>query len=60
MPEPPFLSSDSHGGDVFYKGAESILGGKVLMTGYHGNKIWAKEAHHVDENIVRGNDPDCR
>ena len=54
MPEPPFLSSDSHGGDVFYKGAESILGGKVLMTGYHGDKIWAKEAHHVDENIVRG------
>lgn len=54
MPEPPFLSSDSHGGDVFYKGAEATLRGKVLLTGYHGDKIWAKDAHHVDENIVRG------
>jgi hypothetical protein len=54
LPEPPFIAADSHGGDVFFKGAEETLRGKVLLTGYHGDKMWAKEAHHADENIVRG------
>ena len=55
LPEVPFIASDSHGGDVFFRGAESLLQGKILLTGYHGDKIWAKECHSaVDENIVRG------
>ena len=55
LPEVPFIASDSHGGDVFFRGAESLLSGKVLLTGYHGDKIWAKDCHSaVDENIVRG------
>lgn len=55
LPEVPFIASDSHGGDVFFRGAESLLTGKVLLTGYHGDKIWAKDCHSaVDENIVRG------
>jgi hypothetical protein len=55
LPEVPFIASDSHGGDVFFRGAESLLSGKVLLTGYHGDKIWAKDCHSaLDENIVRG------
>lgn len=55
LPEVPFIASDSHGGDVFFRGAESMLNGKLLLTGYHGDKIWAKDCHSaVDENIVRG------
>lgn len=55
LPEVPFVASDSHGGDVFFKGAESTLRNKVLLTGYHGDKVWAKQVHGtVDENIVRG------
>jgi hypothetical protein len=54
LPEPAFLSSDSHGGDVFYKGAESVLRGKVLLTGYHGDKLWGKDEHSLDDTIVRG------
>jgi hypothetical protein len=54
FPEPPFIAADSHGGDVFYKGAEEALRGKVLLTGYHGDKMWAKESKGADENIVRG------
>ena len=54
LPEVPFLASDSHGGDVFYRGAESVLAGKVLLTGYHGDKVWAKEGHAVNDEIVRG------
>src|SRR5262249_46947919 len=40
LPEPAFLAGDSHGGDVFFKGAEHVLKGKILLTGYHGDKIW--------------------
>ena len=55
LPEVPFIAADSHGGDVFFKGAEQVLVNKVLLTGYHGDKIWAKHVHTlVDENIVRG------
>ena len=55
LPEVPFIASDSHGGDVFFKGAEDVLANKLLLTGYHGDKIWAKHVHTVvDENIVRG------
>jgi hypothetical protein len=54
LPEPPFIAADSYGGDVFFKGAERLLEGKVLLTGYHGDKVWAKDAKKVDENIVRG------
>jgi hypothetical protein len=55
LPEVPFVASDSHGGDVFFKGAESTLQNKLLLTGYHGDKVWAKHVHSaVDENIVRG------
>ena len=53
FPELPFIAADSHGGDVFFKGAESALKGKVLLTGYHGDKMWEKVVHH-DEHIVRG------
>jgi hypothetical protein len=54
FPEPPFIAADSHGGDVFYKGAEDAVRGKVLLTGYHGDKMWAKHSPVADENIVRG------
>jgi hypothetical protein len=54
LPEPPFIASDAHGGDVFYKGAERVLRGKVLLTGYHGDKVWAQHAKSLDEHIVRG------
>jgi hypothetical protein len=55
LPEVPFVASDSHGGDVFFTGAEEALRGKVLLTGYHGDKIWAKRVHTpLDDTIVRG------
>lgn len=54
LPEPPFIAADSYGGDVFFKGAERVLEGKVLLTGFHGDKAWAKDLDKVDGNIVRG------
>ena len=54
LPEPPFLSADSHGGDVFFKGAEHVLGGTLLLTGYHGDKLWGTDSHALEPTIVRG------
>jgi hypothetical protein len=54
LPEPPFLSADCHGGDVFFKGAEDALRSTVLLTGYHGDKLWGTDSHSLDSTIVRG------
>ncbi|HEX5473883.1 MAG TPA: hypothetical protein VFX12_04395 [Vicinamibacterales bacterium] len=54
LPEVPFLASDAHGGDVFFSGAGTLLANKVLLTGYHGDKVWAKESPSCDASIVRG------
>lgn len=54
LAEVPFLASDSHGGDVFFKSAERALFGKVLLTGFHGDKIWDKQTKDLSEHIVRG------
>jgi hypothetical protein len=54
LPEMPFIAADSHGGDVFFKGAEPLLAGKVLLTGFHGDKMWDKKTKDVSENIIRG------
>jgi hypothetical protein len=53
MPEVPFIAADGHGGDVFFKGAESLLAGRVLLTGFHGDRVWAKDPKDLSENIVR-------
>jgi hypothetical protein len=53
-PEIPFLSGDAHGGDVFFKGAERVLAGRVLLTGFHGDKMWDKHPSDLSDNIVRG------
>jgi hypothetical protein len=52
--EVPFMAADSHGGDVFFRGAEPLLSGKVLLTGFHGDKMWDKHPKDISENIVRG------
>jgi hypothetical protein len=55
LPEVPFVASDAHGGDVFFRGAEPVLRNRVLLTGYHGDKLWAKDPHTpVNDEIVRG------
>ncbi len=54
LPEPPFVASNAFGEEVHYKAAEAHLAGRVLLTGYHGDKLWAKKTSHVDGDIVRG------
>jgi hypothetical protein len=53
-PEMLFVAADAHGGDVFFKGAEAALRGRVLLTGFHGDKMWDKQPHDLSADIVRG------
>jgi hypothetical protein len=55
-PEIPFLSSNSMGEEVRFRSAEALLGGRVLLTGYHGDKVWDVHTQKLGDDIVRG---DC-
>ncbi len=54
LAEVPFLAADGKGEDVYFRAAESYLEGKVLLTGFHGDKMWAKETYNLSPTIVRG------
>ncbi len=54
LPEVPFLAVHGNAGDIWYAGAEDLLKGRVLLTGYHGDKVWAKSPGDASANIVRG------
>lgn len=49
-----FLAADGTAEAVPLASANDNLSGKVLLTGYHGDKIWAKETKDLSENIIRG------
>lgn len=51
--EVPFIASYSSGEDVVFRGAEALLGGRVLITGYYGDKMWSRLAKSLSEQIVR-------
>ena len=52
--EVPFIAVNARGEDVQYTAAEHLLGGRVLFTGYHGDKAWAKDTKALGTDIVRG------
>lgn len=54
LPEVPFLASDAKGEDVYFKGAEAQLMGRVLLTGHGGGAIWHRHTKPLSEDIVRG------
>ena len=57
--EPSVVSSFLAGGagngaDVIFHGAKSLLRGTVLLTGFHGDKMWDRLTTHLEPDIVRG------
>ena len=54
LPVTTFFAANGWGEDVQYVDATEHLMGRLLFTGYHGDKVWAKQAPDVSENIVRG------
>ena len=53
LPEIPFLAANAYGEEVHYRGAEEELAGRVLLTGYHGDKVWNKETSDVRGELIR-------
>jgi hypothetical protein len=49
-----FISVDAKGEDRYFVSAENMLANKVLLTGYHGDKIWDKKTKKLSRDIVRG------
>ena len=54
LPEVPFVASDAKGEDVFFRGAEGKLEGRVLLSGFHGGTAWDRDSAAADDDIVRG------
>jgi len=51
--EVPFVAADAKGEDVYFKGAETLLARRVLLTGFHGDRVWDRAAR-TDADFVRG------
>jgi hypothetical protein len=51
--EVPFIAADAKGEDVRLAGAEAFLYGRVLLTGYHGDRMWAIRNRALSGDIVR-------
>lgn len=49
-----FITADAKAEDRYFVEAEPILKNKVLLTGYHGDKMWDKKTKDLSANIVRG------
>jgi hypothetical protein len=50
----PFLAAiTSAGSSVSYRGAEGLLAGRVVFTGYHGDKVWDRATGALGPDIVR-------
>ncbi len=45
---------NAYGEEVHYAPLAKLLAGRVLFTGYHGDKAWAKDAPDLSPNVVRG------
>src|SRR3954469_6526077 len=54
LAEVPFIAADAKGEDVFFKSAEEQLNGAVLLTGFHGDKIWGKYTKALGPDVARG------
>lgn len=54
FPEAEFIATGYGGDDVIMASLEKVLPGKLLLTGYHGDKVWAREGMKVGPDIVRG------
>ncbi len=52
--EAPFLAAAGEAESVFLAAVASELEGTVLLTGYHGDKMWARDTKDLSDEIVRG------
>jgi hypothetical protein len=54
LAEAEFLAPGYGGDDVIYGGAEGLLRGRLLITGYHGDRVWSRFGTEDGRVIERG------
>ncbi len=52
--EIPYLAASALGPDVLFSSAKQYLQDRVLLTGFHGDKVWGKDTVALGADIVRG------
>lgn len=52
--EIPYLAASALGPDVLFSSARQHLQDRVLLTGFHGDKVWGKDTVALGPDIVRG------
>ncbi len=53
FPEIPFVAADAKGEDVYFRGAEARLAGRLVLTGFGGDRIWDRDAPQTDDDLPR-------
>lgn len=53
LPETLFIAGAASAGEVIFKGAESLLGGTVLLTGFSGGTTWGKTVGDEPGHFLR-------
>lgn len=53
LPETLFIAGAASAGEVIFKGAESLLGGTVLLTGFSGDSVWGKKVADEHGHLIR-------
>jgi len=54
LPELEFLATGLSGDDIIFSNVEKVLPQRLLFTGFHGDRVWAKFNDEVGSDIVRG------
>ena len=53
FPEVPFVAADAKGEDVYFRGAEARLAGRLVLTGFGGDRIWDRDARQTGDDLPR-------
>lgn len=53
LAEVPFLAADAKGEDVYFRGAEAQLAGRLVLTGFGGDRIWDRDARRATDDLPR-------
>lgn len=54
MPEIEFISTGLGADDISFVALEQRLPGRLLLTGFHGDKVWSRDASYASPWIERG------
>lgn len=54
--EVPYLAANGAGQDIIFSSASDLLRGRVLISGFDGDRVWGKEMTHLSTDLSRTSD----